>query len=76
MVVLARGVGVSYGRGTPVLQAVRPNEVAEPVTHSEAGSYLRLIDSCITQLKAQAPSRTCNESKKEEESPFRGRPKP
>ena len=26
---------------------------------SEAGSYLRLIDSCITQLKAQGPSRTC-----------------
>ena len=33
----------------------------------EAGSYLRLIDSCITQLKAQGPSRTCNESKEEEE---------
>jgi len=30
-------------------------------------SYLRLIDSCITQLKAQGPSRTCNESKEEEE---------
>ena len=28
----------------------------------EAGSYLRLIDSCITQLKAQGPSRTYNES--------------
>ena len=34
---------------------------------SEAGSYLRLIDSCITQLKAQGPSRTCAESKEEEE---------
>ena len=34
---------------------------------SEAGSYLRLIDSCITQCKAQGPSRTCNESKEEEE---------
>jgi len=33
----------------------------------EAGSYLRLIHSCITQLKAQGPSRTCNESKEEEE---------
>ena len=32
----------------------------------EVGSYLRLIDSCITQLKAQEPSRTCNESKEEE----------
>ena len=30
-------------------------------------SDLRLIDSCITQLKAQGPSRTCNESKEEEE---------
>jgi len=31
------------------------------------GSYLRRIDSCITQIKAQGPSRTCNESKEEEE---------
>jgi len=31
----------------------------------EAGSYLRLIDSCITQLKAQGPARTCNESKED-----------
>ena len=29
--------------------------------------HLRLIDSCITQLKARGPSRTCNESKEEEE---------
>jgi len=34
---------------------------------TEAGSYLRIIDSCITQLKAQGPSRTCNESNEEEE---------
>jgi len=34
---------------------------------TEAGSYLMLIDSCIIQLKAQGPSRTCNESKEEEE---------
>ena len=40
---------------------------SEPQTPSEAGSYLRLIDSCITQLKARGPSRTCNESKEEEE---------
>jgi len=32
-----------------------------------AGSYLRLIDSCITQLKAQGPSRTRNVCKEEEE---------
>ena len=33
---------------------------------TEAGWYLRLIDSCITQLTAQGPSRTCNESKEED----------
>ena len=32
------------------------------------GSYLRLIDSCITQLKAQGPSGACNESKEEKEA--------
>ena len=32
---------------------------------SEAGSYLRLTDSCITPIRAQGPSRTCNESKEE-----------
>ena len=36
------------------------------VVVTEAGSYLRLIDFCITQLKAHGPSRTCNESKEEE----------
>jgi len=29
------------------------------------GSYLRLIDSCINQLKAQGSFRTCNESKED-----------
>ena len=41
---------------------------------SEAGSYLRLIDSCITQLKAREPSRTCNESKEEEKKTVRVTP--
>ena len=41
---------------------------------AEEGSYLRLIDCCITQHKAQGPSRTYNESKDEEEvSAERGR---
>ena len=35
---------------------------------SEAGSYLRLIDSCITRLKAANLSTICNESTKEEEA--------
>jgi len=43
------------------------NHSTEMCSGSEAGSYLRLIGSCITQLKAQGPSRSCNESKEEEE---------
>jgi len=43
------------------------NHFTEMCCGTEAGSYLRLIDSCITQLKAQGPSRTCNESTEEEE---------
>jgi len=39
---------------------------------SEAVSYLRLIDSCITQLKAQGPARTCNESKEVLSAPVEG----
>ena len=34
---------------------------------NEKGSHLRLKDSCITQLQAQGPSRTCTESEEEEE---------
>ena len=40
---------------------------------TEEGSCLRLIDFCITQLRAQGPSRTCNESKEEEEECVRER---
>jgi len=35
-------------------------------------SYLRLIDSCLTQLKAQGPSRTCNESKEGRDAGWAG----
>ena len=42
------------------------NHFTEMCCGTEAGSYLRLIDSCITQLKAQRPSTTCIESKQEE----------
>jgi len=48
--------------------------VEEMRSGSEAGSYLRLIDSFITQLKAQGPSRACNESKEEEEVSVEGAP--
>ena len=35
----------------------------------EAGPYLRFKDSGFTQLQAQRPSRTCNESKQERLTP-------
>ena len=49
------------------------NHFTEMCCGTEGGSYLRLIDSCITQLKAQGPSRTCNESKEEEEEVWKSR---
>ena len=39
----------------------------------ERPRYLRLIDSCITQLKAKGPSRTCNVSTEEDEKKERPR---
>ena len=42
------------------------DKVDRCVVVTEAGSCLRLIDFCITQLKAQGPSRTCNESEEED----------
>ena len=46
-------------KGTPQIAP------AVPTTHNtmghDAGSYLRLTDYCITQLKAQGPFRTCSE---------------
>jgi len=47
--------------------AGKSNHFTEMCCGTEAGSYLRLIDSCITQLKAQGTARTCKESKEEEE---------
>ena len=37
------------------------NHLTEMCSSSEAGLYLMLIDSCITQLEAQGPSGTCSE---------------
>ena len=42
----------------------RAHQISEP-RETEAGSHLRLIDSCITQLKAQGPFMTCDGSKEE-----------
>ena len=41
------------------------------IHHSFIHSFTRLIDSCITQLEAQGPSRTCNESEEEKEEDIR-----
>ena len=43
----------------------KKNHSTEMCSGSEAGSYLRLIYSCITRLKARGPSRTGTESKEE-----------
>ena len=43
------------------------NPVDDVCSGSEAGSHLRLMDSCSTQFEAQGPFRTCNESKEEEQ---------
>jgi len=57
--------GADVGEGVEVV--VHEDHFTEMCCGTEAGSYLRRIDSCISQLKAQGPSRTCNESKAEEE---------
>ena len=46
------------------LLTLNPNT---PYANQSACWHLKLIDSGIIQLKAQGPSRTCNESKKEDE---------
>ena len=61
---------LEHGRHGPcqvLPSAEQNNYFTEMCYGTEAGSYLRLIDSCITQLKAPGPSRTCNEIKEEEE---------
>ena len=56
--------------GYELISEVRPTAPTPYFTDmcsgSEAGSYLRRIDACITQLQAQGPARTCNESREEE----------
>ena len=63
-----RTLGIIEKGQRRVISSVATSD-GRPASGSEAGSYLRLIDLCITQLKAQGPSRTCNESKEEEGRP-------
>jgi len=66
-------------RSDEVCDEFENNHFTEMCCVTEVGSYVRLIDSCNTQLKAQGPSRTCNDSKEEEDKfwvwslPRRGR---
>ena len=53
-------------RASRALLCSQRGHVTSTRPNPEAGSYLRRIDFCITQLKAQSPSRTCNESQKGE----------
>ena len=61
------GGACPYIRVTPEMWSGSQHEQGAHSSGFEAGSYLRLIDSCITQLKAQGPSRACNKSKEEDE---------
>ena len=72
---LTRGGSIFRHCEVPLLEADRPAARpshpprlcrSEMCCGEEEGSYCRLLDSCITQLKAQGPSRTCNESKEAE----------
>ena len=49
-----------------LVPSLRKNCLGEMWSGPEEGSYLRLIDSCIIQLNAHGPSRTLNESEKED----------
>ena len=74
-------VAFSYERGTPACESWRQglHDGPEGCVCTEMvcvcyfdrpcqyETYLRLTDFCITQLKAQRPSRTCDESEEEEE---------
>ena len=60
-----RAPGLMIGSGPPPA-VERTTTLQKMCSGSKAGSYMRLIDSCITQLKAQESSRTCNESEIEE----------
>jgi len=65
--------GTPYSRAPATLDAQPLAHVGVKQKWVGHERYLRLIQSCITQLQAQGPSRTCNESK-EDETRGGGRP--
>ena len=58
------GAVAVWNSGRHSTLSLKNNHFTEMCSGSDAGSYLRLIDSCITQLEVQGPSQTCNERKK------------
>ena len=56
---------MALGRDT-LVRVCGSHDAGSMCCGNDEGSYLRMIDSCISQLEAQGPSRTCNESKEEE----------
>ena len=54
-----------FGHVSPKIlrQRISRTPPCDPPVRREPVRYLRLIDSCITQLKVQGPSKTCNGSK-------------
>jgi len=57
----------------PASREFKNSHSTEMCCGTEAGACLRLIDSCITQLTAQGPSRTCTESKEGIQGPVQSR---
>ena len=51
--------------GTDLRPCMPCNHLTGVCCGTEAVSYLRRIDSCITQLKVQGASQTCTERKEE-----------
>ena len=69
MMISIRGQQLCHtGEVSVTLSKQIPFRDSAPSCGHEAGSYLRLIDSCITQLKPQENSRTCSESEEEEQA--------
>ena len=68
-------MGTAMDLAAQVPAGLTSTVMGEPITlyprYLQVVSYLRLIDSCITQLEAQGPSRTSTESKEEEEGLYR-----
>ena len=62
----------SDGQTPTTLVVVEAYTYFSTLGHKFLNVILTCADSCITQLKAQGPSRTCNESKTEEEEGWGG----